>query len=1254
MGLNKQAIYFTADAFFAAMLIIGGFLFIYKISTTENPTEHLSYLSSDLLVALDTLPITAINHSFISQEIANGNITHINNSYLEQIAEYWAKGEIAKAETLSTIILNNTLPDAIGARISIRNQTLFEQARNETGNIIASRRMISGIDEGKPFQGSSSYGYLRNIKDKKTSAYAYFGGFIGQGNITVKLEPLPNDLNASRINFILLEADFERYFTLTINGNNCDNLTPDIGNMSADQWNISHCKDLLETGVNNITISFDSLNEAYIGGGYFRVDYETDYFQSNKTYTTVTYDFPQINGIINIFDAVHMPGTLEEMNIHLNYLANHTNLTNTLYLSIGNTTVYTDTNSTDIVSITLSNIILASILDYNQLSNTTIPIRLGFENLTYSTFYTGNADVIIITDVSGSMDWNFTHDYSASTKRNCDNPLINDPTTQRLSVAKCLDKNFASGIINVTGNEVGLVSYESSTDSTSALTINLTRINNAIGLGVGLPAGYVAGGGTCICCGINSAYDLLSAGVGRTTIIARNSNWNYTNESLNGDIPRDGSNRTWYHPDYTLENTWYTGVTVLGHDAGIGGTAIDTDMGSNLSGLAENVNLWELALDAATLAVEFTSGLNSTANTYGIGAANDGWDWASGTYDYAGTFAWFGVSAQELVMTTRNTGTTSSSGSFGVTVIITPAQYAVLQANGTAQLSLTYSWDDYGNYFEDADQMWLKARWQSPTTGAHLIGSQEDTGHTNGDASFEIAAQDNPNIDIVSEYFSQDLSPWIEGPGTYYLEIGGKLLRSASNEWGYFKYDNILLTVQNNTDHYYLRKHFTITDFSDVQRAVINVLSDDESIIYLNGNLLMTYDEPAEGVYWDHKGLSVPGNYFDLGDNVLAVELINKEESARFDLELIGFNESKEKAMMVMTDGVANQECGRQGWTADLDGDGSSDTAMDDAIQAACDAAEDYGISIYAVGFSDSADDATLAGIADCGNGLYRKSQNISELEMFYQDVVLNILEISRQSQSIVVTSGSPASSNIFDGSTITMNYQSMLAPPEPNEIELVFQTPSFGGCEANITIPTGLRVAEAKVTSYSGDHWTSLVQIDNITVFNLSEFADNYTQLGDPFIVQIPAENLASGDHTIVMATGDDNSNTTGCSFNNSLIYTGFVSSTTTRTAVVELAAGCTWTVEFEDGFFQTFAVPSGYPGTKTCTFTNVSHNSALYTADAYDQAVFALLNQLDFDNDGRVFVNLAVEDLEIIVSLVSDVPYLWGPAIVGVELWQ
>ena len=66
----------------------------------------------------------------------------------------------------------------------------------------------------------------------------------------------------------------------------------------------------------------------------------------------------------------------------------------------------------------------------------------------------------------------------------------------------------------------------------------------------------------------------------------------------------------------------------------------------------------------------------------------------------------------------------------------------------------------------------------------------------------------------------------------------------------------------------------------------------------------------------------------------------------------------------------------------------------------------------------------------------------------------------------------------------------------------------------------------------------------------------------------------------------------------------------------------GCTWDVEFEDGGSTTVIVPPSYSGSKTCKYTGVEIS---YDAnDTYDVGMFELLDNLDYDDDGKIFLNL------------------------------
>jgi hypothetical protein len=142
-------------------------------------------------------------------------------------------------------------------------------------------------------------------------------------------------------------------------------------------------------------------------------------------------------------------------------------------------------------------------LDFNSLSKKTVPIRMGTGEYVFGgSGGLGNADVILITDVSGSMD-NQLNSSSNGVDRNCNDPNLYNQTTRRVSLAKCLDKDFVDIILNTSGNRVGLVSYRDGLNNYHNLSTNKTTLTAQIN-------GYGANGGTCICCGINQAYNILN------------------------------------------------------------------------------------------------------------------------------------------------------------------------------------------------------------------------------------------------------------------------------------------------------------------------------------------------------------------------------------------------------------------------------------------------------------------------------------------------------------------------------------------------------------------------------------------------------------------------------------------------------------------------------------------------------------------------------------------------------------------------
>jgi len=176
-------------------------------------------------------------------------------------------------------------------------------------------------------------------------------------------------------------------------------------------------------------------------------------------------------------------------------------------LNIGNSNIYSGNSNGTIKTVTISDSNISSVLNYSDMSEKTIPIRLGLENVSYVFNLSVDADVFSVTDLSGSMApgcsggdfWCcvFSGDFcgSQSTCSSCVGTW-----EDKLSMAKQANGAFIESVLNSSGNRVGLVGYGSGIDANDyhALSNDNTSLKNKVNE-------WTAGGTTCICCGINYA-----------------------------------------------------------------------------------------------------------------------------------------------------------------------------------------------------------------------------------------------------------------------------------------------------------------------------------------------------------------------------------------------------------------------------------------------------------------------------------------------------------------------------------------------------------------------------------------------------------------------------------------------------------------------------------------------------------------------------------------------------------------------------
>ena len=1034
---SKRGVFFTIDAMIAASIIVLGLILASSFYISEKKPTSISYLASDLTQVMSSLRISEVNNTYVNQLIADGVIEEksFNNSIAEILGEMWATNRSEIALNLTMDLIDPLMDARFGYGVYINEEEIMARSKEIKGALISSQKMISGIEKDKAIFGYSSKVYLSSIKDRQTSSFAYFGGFEGEGNLTKRIL-LPDSFN---ITSAYLEVDAGTDFKFYVNGNLCRGFPLGSGNgsyMIPDRWdlNLSECNtSLFAAGVNNISINFEEINENftadgphYIGGGYFRVTYISE----NTTDLEVSYDeggnaikryyFPGIDGLINLYSSFYVPGNLSEMNLNLSYSSG-----GTIALIFGNVTIYENTstgnttlilNSTEIESILINNS-----MNYSDLSAKTIPLRLYLKTIIESYF-----DIVLSTDISGSMDYRLDSD-AIGVKRDCNDSMLNDPSTRRISGARCAGKAMVDNVLSYSGPLVGLIGYEDVTQDIFSLSDNATALKKEID-------DYVINGGTCLCCGVESAAEVLMVDKIKIAISRKSQNWRYNDNDL----------------------------------------------------------------------------------------------------------------------------------------ISPPAGWTELGFN---------------------DNSWKK----KPAVFRNRYN-------------------------------------WIGNPSTILAKYEGD---------------------------YFFRKKFTVTNVSAINHSKLYVLSDDGADVYLNGVLIDNdYNSSHNAFYWNRDRISVNTSLFVEGENIIAARLYNKEKcfwgwcwptDVAFDLELVisesEINQTKLKAIIIMTDGEANYKC-----------DGFFDVAQakQDAIDAACNVYEDYGIRVFTVGFGSSAEADTLIAMANCSHGEYFNSSSVDELMDAYDQITNKMLEFT-----LTQTGNYSAlpDAHLYPDSYIEFNYTSITTPPTYGEIPITIESPIFNNniSEGSIYIPNDVDLISLSATSYSADQWTSYLNLSNsdglYEVFNLSSYNQDFHDLGDAYQVNIPVNLIKKGEYNIInIMNGIDSYNLSGGSPYNRLIYTVMLDSLLDFSGVFSSNEGCNWSLTFEDGTNSSLLVPLTYNGTKNCDYLNGTYD----TDDATDEAAYRLFENLDLDDNGYLEVRLDESNLMLDFLSISEVPSMWGPAILEVRVWQ
>lgn len=496
----RKAIFFTIDSLLASGIVILSILLISNFYSAEQQGLNVNYASKDLVKVYSAMKVGEVDNNYVKNLIASNDITNINNTILEQIGEFWAESKTELAANFTKNLTEDIVPKNYGFSVLVNGEVIY--ARNLPVNkvLVSSRKLISGIAKAKPTQGFTSRVLLSGIKSKKTSSYAYFGGYEGEGNLTKKLV-LPNDVISFNSSYLEVDSggNFDLYINNAFSGAYSKGSSGG-GNMLADKWNISSVYLAnFRAGENTITVNFTN-GSSYIAGGFLRVTYTTSSYNDTQTPGLERYLFPGIDGIINLYSSIYAPNTPDRMNVSLHFLSQYQ-----VYLAIGNTTVFESVPSQNEQIVELQNSNISSKLVYSQLGQKTIPVRLGLRSANI-TVAGKVSDSVLITDRTSSMSaCDITVNCTAGL---CDSNANGGCHDRRDKVAINADKKFVDTVLQTNGSKVALVGF--GTDASPVCDFHDFSDDN-ISLKHRI-SNYSSQwcGNTCISCGIHAATELLT------------------------------------------------------------------------------------------------------------------------------------------------------------------------------------------------------------------------------------------------------------------------------------------------------------------------------------------------------------------------------------------------------------------------------------------------------------------------------------------------------------------------------------------------------------------------------------------------------------------------------------------------------------------------------------------------------------------------------------------------------------------------
>src|SRR3989338_2536539 len=333
---KKRGIFFTIDAILAAGILIVTILLVSGSYVSQQDRASVSFLSQDMVKVFANLKVSELDNDYVKSLIAAGVITRANNTILEQIGEFWSEDEIGMAGNFTRNVSYFLLPERFGLGVYVDGEEVYLRDKEVTGNLVSSRKIISGIAKERPTEGFTSRAILGKITAKTNTKFYPFdvispcyntwnnSSNADKTSIEYSIE-LPDDADVANASWIIVPAIAGTSVSAYINNNLVFSGIPD-------ENSITNAQGYFNSGENKVrytqTVSAYGGCAGDDGTSHVILTYKTQQFNTFDNKTSFPFAVVYADGRISDYEKPIFAPNLDisKINISLNVNASEVDL----------------------------------------------------------------------------------------------------------------------------------------------------------------------------------------------------------------------------------------------------------------------------------------------------------------------------------------------------------------------------------------------------------------------------------------------------------------------------------------------------------------------------------------------------------------------------------------------------------------------------------------------------------------------------------------------------------------------------------------------------------------------------------------------------------------------------------------------------------------------------------------------------------------------------------------------------------------